>query len=95
MEALKALSPEKAKKQLQDSAWQMTALNAQLAEKHARLAAVGEEQRQASETDVYAKQEFQEQLSRSGLESQEEFQISRMERAMIQAASGSKVRLEN
>lgn len=79
--ALKALSLEKAEKQLQDCVQQMTDLNARLAEKQARLAAVEEEQRQTSEDEMHAKQAFQKQLSQSGLASWEEFQENRMERA--------------
>lgn len=85
LSALKAQSPEKAEKQLQDCVRQMTTLNIQLAERQDRLAAVKEEQRRAAENDMHAEQAFQEQLSRSGLASWEEFQTSRMERAEREA----------
>ena len=85
LQPLKALSPKEAEKKLLDCTEQMTALKARLAEKEARLAAVGEERRQAEEAETQTRQVFQEQLAQSGLASWEEFQAGRMERARREA----------
>lgn len=82
---LKALPLKEAEKMLLDCTEQMTALKARLAEKEARLAAVGEERRQAEEAEKHTWQVFQEQLAQSGLASWEEFQAGRMERAQREA----------
>ncbi|MDE5891855.1 MAG: hypothetical protein K2H45_02910, partial [Acetatifactor sp.] len=78
---LKALTSQKAQRQLQSCIEQMTTLRAQLAEKQARHGTVCAEQKLMAAEQEQAVSAFQEQLARAGLSSREEFEESRMDEA--------------
>ena len=79
LQILKALTFQEAQRRLQSCTEQMTALRAQLAEKQSRHKTVCTEQKQAEAEQERAASAFQEQLSKAGLSSGEEFEESRMD----------------
>lgn len=85
LQILKTLTSQKAGQQLQSCLEQMTTLKAQLAEKQARWESVCAERQRADGEQEQTASAFQEQLARAGLDSQEEFEKSRMDEAEREA----------